>query len=239
MGSAPAAQAEGARAHASGAPRQAPASPHVLFALPWSREKPGAHAWLHAPPKGAPLVHAGAVALSAMPPPPPPPPAAARGGQRTRYFSRRALVSARRPASESALSGGAPPRKPSTWNSFPRQQKGDVGGALFTRGQLVFKLQPIVGHQNTEPVEAQKEATTPFSAAPWGAAQGAAAAGSPGAPSAPFTNRRTVRAGLGTRADQMPPGMLVIVEKAGAPHFRKQQFAPGGQLPYATVAAGT
>lgn len=109
---------------------------------------------------------------------------------------------------------------------------------VITRGQVVFKLQPTTGHQNAEEVEGQKEEVRPLSSAPWGAAQGAAEAGSPATPAAPFTKRLTLRAGFGTGPDQMPLGRFVLVMTAGAPHFSQQQFEPMGQGPYACATLG-
>ena len=193
---------------------------------------------MHAAPKGAPPAHAAADAASAGAAVGAPPAATSRGGHKRRYFDSSDAVSAARPASDSALSGGAPPLKASSSKICPRQQKGDVAAAVFTRGQLLFKLQPTMGHQKLAPVEGQKEDVTPLSEAPCGAAQGAAAAGSPATPAAPFTKMLTVRAGLGTRPDQMPLATPAFTVSAGAPHFSQQQLLPTGHTPYAVATLG-
>lgn len=120
MGSAPAAQKEGKGAHTSGGALHVPPNPHVTLNAPYSGEKPGAHASLHAPPKGAPLAHKAADAPSTITLVPAPP--LISGGHHTRYFASSDEVRAARPASDKALSGGAPPRKLSASKIWPRQQ---------------------------------------------------------------------------------------------------------------------
>ena len=46
------------------------------------------------------------------------------------YFVRREVVRAWRPASDSAVSGGCPPRQAMASNSCPRQQCGEVAGEV-------------------------------------------------------------------------------------------------------------
>jgi hypothetical protein len=49
----------------------------------------------------------------------------------------------------------------------------------------------------------------------------------------------TMRAGLGTRPDQMPLATPAFTVSAGAPHFSQQQLLPTGQpAPYATATFG-
>jgi hypothetical protein len=120
MVNAPAAQKEGEGAHTSGGALHVPPNPHLTLNAPYSGEKPGAHASLQAPPKGAPLAHEAAVAFATITLVPALP--LNSGGHHTRYFARSDGVRAARPASDRALSGGAPPRKLSASKIWPRQQ---------------------------------------------------------------------------------------------------------------------